>query len=191
MSLFPIREHSADASRSVRLVDVSDERDGKVLEPLSSETARQVVGAVKEQPQPASDIAESVDSSIQNVRYHLETLASAGLVETVDTWYSETGREMDVYAPTHEALVVLTGPERRSVALEHVLGAAAIVLGLVAVASGLIARFVPEPRQMTYFGAQEFDTGLEWYQRPELAFLAGGAFALLLLAAAAVVLARR
>jgi len=53
-----------------------------------------------EEPQTASDIAKSLDMSVQNAKYHLDKLEEAGLIEIIDIWYSDRGREMNVYAPT-------------------------------------------------------------------------------------------
>jgi len=47
-----------------------------------------------------------VDSSLQNVGYHLSRLEDAGLVTVVGTRYSEKGVEMDGYAPTVGAIVI-------------------------------------------------------------------------------------
>ncbi|MDZ5811631.1 winged helix-turn-helix transcriptional regulator, partial [Halorubrum sp. AD140] len=52
------------------------------------------------------EIAKSVDQSVQNVSYHLERLCDADLIAPIETWYSEKGREMTVYALAIEQLVV-------------------------------------------------------------------------------------
>lgn len=87
---------------------------GQIFEALSSETARRILAAVYDSPAPPSDIADSVDTSIQNVGHHLDRLENAGLVETVETWYSEKGVEMDVYAPSHVPLVIRADADARN-----------------------------------------------------------------------------
>ncbi|EMA59602.1 ArsR/SmtB family transcription factor [Halorubrum lipolyticum] len=77
-----------------------------MLQVLSSESAQKILGTLKSEPKTASDIAKSVDQSVQNVSYHLERLCEADLITPVETWYSEKGREMTVYALTTEQLVV-------------------------------------------------------------------------------------
>jgi len=42
-----------------------------------------------EEPQTASDIAKSLDMSVQNAKYHLDKLEEAGLIEIIDIWYSD------------------------------------------------------------------------------------------------------
>lgn len=102
-------------SRVVRLED-GDDQSAAAFEILSSATARAILTALYDEPGPASDIATRVDSSIQNVRYHLDRLTGAELVEVVDTWYSSKGAEMDVYAPTTEPLVITVGDDDRLLA---------------------------------------------------------------------------
>jgi DNA-binding transcriptional ArsR family regulator len=99
--------------RAPRVVDLEGEDAEKVFGALSSETARAIFTALHEEPMTASDVADAVDSSIQNVRYHLENLGDAGLVEVVDTWYSSRGNEMKVYAPKDGPLIVSTDESSR------------------------------------------------------------------------------
>jgi DNA-binding transcriptional ArsR family regulator len=140
--LFPFRGEEASASAEPRLVDIDDDAAEAVFAALSSETSRAILSRLYEGPETASAVAESADTSIQNARYHLEKLESAGLIEAVDTWYSSRGTEMTVYAPTSEPLVVAAGNEeskgvlRR--ALERVVGAVAVL----ALASVVIDRLV-------------------------------------------------
>jgi predicted transcriptional regulator len=45
---------------------------------------------------------------VQNVSYHVEKMETAGLITSVDTWYSSRGREMDVFAATSQPLVLVS-----------------------------------------------------------------------------------
>nr|WP_276275827.1 helix-turn-helix domain-containing protein [Halomicroarcula sp. SYNS111] len=76
-------------------------------------------------------MADRVDTSLQNAQYHLKKLKKAGAVEIVDTAYSEKGREMDVYAPANQPLVICAGDEQETsglrAALANFLGGLAIV----------------------------------------------------------------
>jgi DNA-binding transcriptional ArsR family regulator len=116
--------------REPRVVDLDGEDAEQVFGALSSETAREIFTALHEEPMTASDIADAVDSSIQNVRYHLENLADAGLVEVVDTWYSSRGNEMKVYAPRDGPLIVSsdeTTASRLRTALGRIVGGGAVL----------------------------------------------------------------
>jgi DNA-binding transcriptional ArsR family regulator len=138
-SLFPLRQSvELDDSREPRLVGMDEEVADDVFEALSSGTTRRIFGHLHDEPHTASELADLTDTSVQNVQYHLGKLDDADLVEVVDTWYSERGTEMKVYAPTDESLVVFAGGEekgrlrqllKRAVAILGVLAPVAIMLG--------------------------------------------------------------
>ena len=105
MSAFPQRQH-VDHTPSEQMDCALDNGSDSVLQTLSSETAREIVRTVGDEPKPPSEIADAVGTSIQNVQYHLGRLQNAGIVRHVDTWYSSRGCEMSVYALGTEKLVV-------------------------------------------------------------------------------------
>ena len=92
-----------------QVVSLSDTDSDAVFTVLSSEAARSVLRELYRGPATQSELADRVDTSIQNVSYHLGNLTDAGLVDIVDQWYSEKGREMDVYAPSGSPLVLVVG----------------------------------------------------------------------------------
>lgn len=134
--LLPIRSSvSPRPDREPRLVAIDDDAADEVFEALSSKTARTIFSTLHETPATASDLAEAADTSLQNVRYHLDKLDETDLIEITDTWYSERGREMKVYEPANTSLVMVSGdgpPETtlRSL-LENLVGA----IGILAIAS--------------------------------------------------------
>lgn len=107
-----------DVEDDPEVIDV--DQAGKKLDVLASETARSILLALYESPAPVSDLAETVDSSLQNVKYHIENLEQADLVELADTWYSEKGNEMNVYAPRNAPLVVFAGQPEHEEAINEV-----------------------------------------------------------------------
>ncbi|QHS16425.1 winged helix-turn-helix transcriptional regulator [haloarchaeon 3A1-DGR] len=123
--------------REPRVVDVDDENADELFAALSSETARSLLSQLHEEPATTSELAEATDTSLQNVQYHLSNLSEAELVEVADTVYSEKGREMNVYAPTSDPLVLFAGESGHSdgikTALKRLLGGYGI-LGLSALA---------------------------------------------------------
>lgn len=127
--------HAPDSEPRVIGVD-SDEADD-MLSALSSDTARKMLQAFHEEPATPSQMADRLDTSLQNVQYHLGKLETAKLVTIVDTVYSEKGREMNVYAPSDRPLVVYAGQEADTwglkQALSRLLGGVALlgVLSLV------------------------------------------------------------
>lgn len=110
--LFPLRFDVDDERNGRRVVDISGEAASTVIPALASETARALLVCLNDAPETASGLAESSDTSLQNVLYHLGSLREAGLVRVVDTWYSSRGVEMKVYAPTFESLVIVAGSEQ-------------------------------------------------------------------------------
>jgi DNA-binding transcriptional ArsR family regulator len=151
MSLLPSRDPAVtDAEPRVISVDSDDADD--VLSALSAATARNLLAALHEEPAPPGELADRVDTSLQNAQYHLEKLETAGAVEVVDTAYSEKGREMDVYAPADQPLVICAGDENDTSGLRSALRS---LLGGVAVV-GVASLFVQE-----LFGQSLFASGVE------------------------------
>ena len=103
---FPYHTHIDHAPRKRTNVVVDDDSGADVLQTVSSETAQEILTTLDDNPATTSDVAEAIDTSIQNAKYHLEHLCDAGLVETVDTWYSKRGVEMTVYALSVEELII-------------------------------------------------------------------------------------
>lgn len=140
--LFPIRSPVEVGDGEPRLLEIDEEAADAVFDALSSGTARHLLAAVYDEPRPASELAEAVDTSLQNVRYHLENLQDAGLIEVADTWYSERGSAMKVYAPTDSSVVVVAGEEqtRDSVlsVLRSLLGAVAVLAAVSVVVNTVV-----------------------------------------------------
>ncbi|GGN16599.1 ArsR/SmtB family transcription factor [Halarchaeum nitratireducens] len=130
-SLFPFRTDVEADAGSPRLVGIDEDAADEVFDALGSRTARRILAAIYDDPRPASDLADDVDTSLQNARYHLDNLSDAGLVTVADTWYSERGTEMKVYAPANDAVVVFAGDDGAKTgafaALKRFLGGVAAV----------------------------------------------------------------
>lgn len=96
-----------DVDAAPRVVGLDDDDADDLLSALSSATARRILAALHEEPTNSAALADAVDTSLQNVQYHIQRLEDAGAVAVVDTAYSEKGREMKVYAPANRPLVVV------------------------------------------------------------------------------------
>jgi DNA-binding transcriptional ArsR family regulator len=106
-SIFPIRSRVQRSSSSESLVaEITDKEADEVFSALSSSTARTILGALYEEPQTASGLSNHAEISVQNAKYHIDNLLESGLIEVVDTWYSESGQPMKVYAPKNHSIVV-------------------------------------------------------------------------------------
>ena len=104
-------EESVDVQNLAAEYVSMDEAD-QLFDALAAETARKILRALHEEPTTKSALASRLDTSIQNVSYHLEKLEAAGLVAAEETWYSTKGREMDVYVPTADPLILVSKSEK-------------------------------------------------------------------------------
>jgi DNA-binding transcriptional ArsR family regulator len=174
-----------------RVLWLDDEESERLISSLSSDTARSVLTALHERPATASELSEEVETSLQNVRHHLGNLEEAGLVHVSDTRYSVKGREMNVYAPTEEPMVVCVGrQDDRGDFLDSLKGLVGVValVGLVAAlvqslfGAGAVSLGGPgsAPRIPDAVGGGEALLGL---LPPGVAFLAGGLLAVAAVAA--------
>jgi DNA-binding transcriptional ArsR family regulator len=104
--MFPHRPTVDEPERDTRVVALDTEEAATICSSLASETANRILSRLFEDPATASDLADEVDTSLQNAHYHLDRLQKSGVVRVVDTWYSSRGSEMKVYAPVNERLVI-------------------------------------------------------------------------------------
>jgi DNA-binding transcriptional ArsR family regulator len=139
MSLLPSRgpETSTSQDGELQVVGV-DEDVAAVLDALSSETARNILNAVYEEPGTPSELADRLEMSIQNVSYHLEKLHDEELIAVAGTQYSEKGQEMTVYEPPDDPLVVFVGTPDRKRTLRSMLERFVPAIGLLTAASVMI-----------------------------------------------------
>lgn len=93
-------EHTAETTV------VSLHQAGSIFDTLSTTTGRAIMAELCEAPTNPAAIAKQLDTSVQNVIYHLEKLEDAGLVHVVGIKYSKRGHEMDVYAPTQKTILI-------------------------------------------------------------------------------------
>lgn len=105
-SVFPLQPSVDHTPRDQTVLVVGDEEHVEVLQKLSSDTAQEILNILSEEPRTVSEVADAVDTSIQNAQYHLTRLVETDLIEVIDTWYSAKGKEMTVYALAAEELVI-------------------------------------------------------------------------------------
>ena len=138
--LLPFKSEPTRSPEGARVLSLEDEATEDALSALSSDTAREVLALIYEEPRTPPEIRDAIDTSLQNVHYHLENLEEADLIQPAGSGYSEKGTEMTVYAPASEAVVLFAGAEddgsRLQTALARLLGA----VGLLALASIAVRR---------------------------------------------------
>jgi len=185
-------EVRAEQSGELRTLWLDSEEAGDLLSSIACDTARDVLTALHDEPATASEVADRVDTSLQNARHHLENLQDAELVRVADTRYSSKGREMDVYAPAEDPMVVFVGKQDDDEGLLDSLRQLVPVVATLALASLLVQTFLTPaatgttageiPRTGQGIGATAGAAGLP----PGAVFLAGG-----LLVLVGVLLVRR
>jgi MYXO-CTERM domain-containing protein len=159
--LLPSRpDTSAAEEPNPRVVGLDNEDADDLLSALSSDTAREVLATLHDEPDTPSGVADRVDTTLQNAQYHLGNLDDADLIEEIDTIYSEKGREMSVYAPADRPLVVFAGGEAESGGLKDALKSLLGAIGLLTVASLVVQwRFGELPGLAATGGADAGDDG--------------------------------
>lgn len=124
------------------VLDLESEDAGDLIGALSSETARDIVLALHTEPATLSEVADAVGTSRQNAQYHIKQLAEVGAVRIVDTVFSEKGREMKVYAPSGEPLIIVSGDQgqgaRLSEAISRLFGPV-LLIGVISMVVQLVA----------------------------------------------------
>jgi len=176
VSLLPSTDDvTGEQEGDIQVLGVDEDDSADVFEALSSDTARRVLTAIYDESAPPSELADRLDISLQNVSYHLDNLEEAGVVRVADTRYSEKGREMNVYAPADEPVVVFVGTEERKTGFRDLLKRLVGATGLLFVISALLFAFQAFGRPG---GAGDELTILELLSFPGLEFLLGGLFVL-------------
>ena len=177
------RVRSPDASPAV--VDVDGDDAGELVDALGSETARELYSTLHDDPAPPSELARELDTSVQNVHYHLSKLQAAGVVESVGTRLSEKGNEMTVYGPAADPIVLVgdASPTRRDDLRRAVSewAAGVAVLGLTSLAVQVAADRLLGSASSSLFepaslgvGEGALLRGIELVAEPGVLFFLGG-----------------
>jgi predicted ArsR family transcriptional regulator len=132
------QKEERESNRDVLTID--DEKTDEVLSSVSSETAREILTSVHDSPKIPIDLADELGTTTQNVRYHLDNLEQAGLVEVCDVCYSEKGREMSVYQPSDTPSMLVFGKETDGPRMRKVLTKVSSSVGPAAIAVVVAAK---------------------------------------------------
>ena len=141
--ILPTRsETTITRSEEPTVVFFDDERAEDILSTVQSDTAQAILRSLIREPSSPSELATVVDTSVENVSYHLENLQDQQLIMEYDTVYSEKGREMTVYSITEDPLVVIFGSNENEEDLLRTFSKLASIVGpvgiLIAVKESLI-----------------------------------------------------
>lgn len=180
MSLLPSTDDAtAEQEGEIQVLGIDEDETANVFEALSSDTARRILTTIYDEPATPSDLADRLNLSLQNVSYHLDNLEDAGVVRVADTRYSEKGKEMNVYAPADDPVVVFVGTEERKTGFLDLLKRLVGATGVLFLGSALLYIY-----QGFGVGAGGREEPLlqELLSVPGLEFLFGGVFVLALVA---------
>ena len=174
--LLPFKSEATRKPDGARVLSLEDDATENALSALSSETAREILSLVYEEPRTPPELRDEVGSSLQNVHYHLENLEDAGLIQPAGSGYSEKGTEMTVYAPRNEAVVLFAGEEQDRSRLKTALSRLVGGIGVLALASYGIDRLA-EATGVSGLASQETggaDAGMASTDSPAPAADGGG-----------------
>ena len=160
MSLLPSRGPDTSTSQDGELQVVGvDEDVSAVLDALSSETAREILNTVYEDPGTPSELADRLGMSIQKVSYHLEKLEDEELITVAGVQYSEKGQEMKVYEPPEDPLVLFVGTQERKQSLRSLVRRVLPIVGILTAASVMLQLLLGQfPIQFGSSGAGDAGT---------------------------------
>ena len=107
-------------TEEVIVLQPGDERAQKIGKAIASQTANDILHILRDGSQTASDLCEAMNIPMGTVKYHIENLLDAGLLEVAETRYSVKGREIKVYALKDQLLIVTPAVKNiRSILLRY------------------------------------------------------------------------
>lgn len=184
-------------TEEVIVLEPGDERAQKIGKAIASPTANEILHILAGGPKTASDLTELLNIPMGTLKYHIENLLEAGLIEITETRYSVKGREVKVYALRDQLLIVAPKVTSiRSILLKYAsLFVIVIVASMAMLAILPLIQYVPPVAGPSAFQSDggggagmlaekaPADTGrsLPSSAAPVLAFFMGGCLVLLIL----------
>ncbi len=93
-------------AEGVLVLEPGDERAKKIGKAMANESATAILSALKEGDLTLSEISERMSQPMTTVKYHVENLLDAELIEVRKIRYSEKGREVKVYGVNDRLVIV-------------------------------------------------------------------------------------
>ena len=127
----------------VVVLQPGDERAQKIGKAIASQTANDTLHSLQNRAMTATGLAEALNLPMGTVKYHIENLLEAGLLEVRETRYSVKGREVKVYGLRDQLLIVAPRVHSiRSILLKY-----ASLFGITALASLAMYAILPLVRR--------------------------------------------
>ena len=189
-------------TEDIIVLEPGDERAQKIGKAISSQTANDILHILSQGPQTASDLTEILHIPMGTLKYHIDNLLEAGLVEIAETRYSIKGREVKVYRLKDTLVIVAPKVTNiRSILLKYASLFVIVILAsmvMLAILPVLQPPGIPEPAAGFISGNETGGGGAEmltrdmsapqagpgagiWPAAPVLAFFLGGCMVLLIL----------
>lgn len=120
----------------------------KIAKAMASPTAGDLFNTLTDGPLTATALAERTGFPLTTVKYHLNNLLEADLIEVVDTRWSEKGREMKIYGVKDQVVVLAPRkrPDVRQIVERYgvIAGAVAVGCGVILAIPNMLSRFLPQ-----------------------------------------------
>jgi DNA-binding transcriptional ArsR family regulator len=93
-------------AEDIIVLEPGDERAQKIGKAISSQTANDILQLISDGPKTATDLTDTLQIPMSTIKYHVDNLLEAGLLEVTETRYSVKGREVKVYGVRNQLLIV-------------------------------------------------------------------------------------
>jgi DNA-binding transcriptional ArsR family regulator len=93
-------------TEGVLILEPGDERAKKIGRAMANESATAILSVLKDGFLTLSEISERMDQPMTTVKYHVENLLDAELIEVKKIRYSEKGREVKIYGVNDRLVIV-------------------------------------------------------------------------------------
>ncbi|MDK2892475.1 winged helix-turn-helix domain-containing protein [Methanohalophilus sp.] len=132
------QDRQEDNTKKVLILPLSEE-SRHITQTLSNEKALKILELLAQEPMSATSIADSLDLPLTTIKYHLDSLIDADLIQIRNTRWSRKGREIKIYEPVQKMIVVMPGtncPDKSSV-LDMLKKYLALAAGAIFAAAGI------------------------------------------------------
>ena len=126
----------------------------KMAKAMSSATAGTLLNLLSEEPMTATALAEQTGIPLTTIKYHLENLLDAGLIEVADIRWSEKGRQMKIYRAVQKDIILT---QKKHVPPKKLLERYGIAAGILTACCAAVPLF---SRAVLNTSSTSFDAGL-------------------------------
>jgi len=98
------------------MIDLEDERLGKISEILANKTCKKILSLLAERELSESDISKKLKLPINTVEYNLKKLVAVGLIEKGKSFFwSEKGKKIPLYKATRKIIIISPRAKARKI----------------------------------------------------------------------------